>query len=178
MNGVDISFGFGRHLWDVRASVLINPTNVRVRQMLKRSSASHHFLWPKSNRRQTFSANGIVYPITMLSAKSSILLLYLRVFHVDRTIRYCIWGGIIFQAIFYSTAVGLAIGSLCQCVGLAAITSRFCLLYAKEIQTMILTVNIVTDVYVLVLPIHRVLKLQVNNRRKLGLLVVFAGGIL
>lgn len=43
---------------------------------------------------------------------------------------------------------------------------------------MTLVVNIVTDIYVLILPIPRVLNLQLNIKRKLGLLLVFAGGLL
>jgi hypothetical protein len=39
-------------------------------------------------------------------------------------------------------------------------------------------INIVTDFYTLILPIPRVLKLQLNLKRKLGLLGVFAGGLL
>ena len=169
---VVFSLGFRRHLWDIRAVLLLDLDNVRV------CLALVHISWLCSNRRQRFSANGVVYPITIFFAKPSILLLYFRVFKVDRVIRYSILVGIISQALFYSAAVGLAIGSLCRCVGVKGLSDTFCKRFATEIQVMILAVSIATDIYVLILPIYRVSKLRLKFKRKVGILVVFAGGIL
>lgn len=38
-------------------------------------------------------------------------------------------------------------------------------------------VNVITDIYVLVLPIPRVLQLQVRGEKRLGLVLVFATGV-
>ena len=92
-------------------------------------------------------------------------------------IRYGVRVGIIFQGLFYSAAVGLGIGSMCKCDDIREISDRFCERIKKEIQAMILVVNIVTYIYVLILPIYRVSKLQLKSKRKVGLLVVFAGGL-
>lgn len=112
-----------------------------------------------------------------LFAKSSILLLYYRVFKVDRMIRYGVWTGIIFQGFSYSAAVGLGIGSMCKCDDISEISDQFCDRIKREIQVMILVVNIVTDIYVLILPLYRVSKLQLKSKRKVGLLLVFAEGV-
>lgn len=92
-------------------------------------------------------------------------------------IHYGVWAGIIFQGLFYSAAVGLGIGSVCKCDSIKEISDQFCERIKREIQVMILVVNIVTDIYVLILPIFRVSKLQLKFKRKVGLVVVFAGGM-
>lgn len=38
-------------------------------------------------------------------------------------------------------------------------------------------INVATDFYILVLPMSCVMKLQITNRRRLGLLLVFASGL-
>jgi hypothetical protein len=87
-------------------------------------------------------------------------------------------GGIIFQALFYSAAIGLAIGSIAQCYRLSQISNQSCIRQGREVVMMVFAFNVITDFYVLILPIHRVLTLQLFFKHKLDLLLVFAGGLL
>ena len=120
----------------------------------------------------------MVFPFTIFFAKASILFLYLRVFYLDRLIRSGVWGGLVVQGLFYSAAVGLGIVSLVQCTGPEVRTNHFCKRYGNEIQILILVFNIVSDIYIIILPIRRISNLQLSFRRKVGLFTVFAGGIL
>ena len=127
---------------------------------------------------QILLVNNVVFPVTIFFAKASILLLYLRVFYLDRTIRLGVWGGLILQTLFYLTAATLGIVAMCRCSSIETLSNMFCVRYESDIQLTILTFNLVTDIYIIILPIHRVWNLQLNFRRKIGLLTVFVGGIL
>ena len=105
------------------------------------------------------------------------MLLYLRISSVDRGLRHAIYYGIIFQALFYAAIIGVGIGALVECNGLSQLSNQFCINFGKPVVILIAAVNVITDFYVLALPIRRVLKLQLSFKRKLGLLVVFAGGL-
>ncbi|KAI9792479.1 MAG: hypothetical protein M1833_001092 [Piccolia ochrophora] len=146
-----IPIGYGRHLWDYRASNLIES--------------------------RMFSATGVVYPITIFFAKTSLLLLYLRIFSVDRSMRIGIWSGIIFQALFYTTAMGLAITAVVKCNGVATLSDKFCQDFSSPVIIMVSSINVITDFYVLILPIRNLLKLRLPLKHKLGLMACFAGGL-
>lgn len=73
--------------------------------------------------------------------------------------------------------IGVAVGSIVKCNGTAKITNQFCVNYGKPIVILNASINFATDVYVLVLPIRRVLDLQLRMKLKLGLLLLFACGI-
>ena len=105
------------------------------------------------------------------------MLLYLRIFNVDRVLRFFIYFGIIFQALFYSAMTGVAIGSIVECNGPSQLTNQFCINYGKPVVVSNAAVNVATDFYVLLLPITRVVKLQLSSSHRLGLLMVFATGL-
>ncbi|KAL6719194.1 hypothetical protein ACLMJK_003431 [Lecanora helva] len=133
--------GFGRHLWDIRAITLLDEGN-----------------------SQLLSANGVVYPFTILFVKLSILLLYLRIFSVDRAFRIIIFAGIIFLSLYYVAMIGVAIGSIKECNGPSQVSKQFCQNYGAQVVVLNATVNVVTDIFVLLLPVSRVLKLQLGAR--------------
>jgi sterol-4alpha-carboxylate 3-dehydrogenase (decarboxylating) len=85
--------------------------------------------------------------------------------------------GIAFIAIYTTAIIGVAIGSIVKCNGLAQISSRFCRNYAKPVVVMNSVINVVTDFYVLVLPIPCIMKLQLSLKRRIGLLLAFGSGI-
>jgi len=146
--------GFGRHLWDIRAITLVDPSADR-----------------------TLSANGIAYPWTVCFAKLSILLFYKRIFGVYRTMQIAIWVGIFIDVVLYTAFGGLAIGSMIKCTGLAQVNDPFCV-YNEGINVLLTSmVNVITDFYVLLLPIPRLIQLQLNYHRKIGLFLVFASGL-
>ena len=106
------------------------------------------------------------------------MLLYLRIFNVNRALRLSTYIGIIFQALFYSAMIGLAIGSIVECSGPAQATQQFCINYGKPVVALNAVFNVVADIYVLLLPIPQVLKLQLSNKHRMGLLLVFSTGAL
>lgn len=106
------------------------------------------------------------------------MLLYLRIFNVNRALRLLIYFGILFQALFYSAMIGVAIGSIVECSSSAEATNQFCVNYSRPVVVLNAVVNVITDIYVLLLPIPRVLKLQLSNKHRVGLLLVFTTGAL
>ncbi|KAL3431899.1 hypothetical protein BDV09DRAFT_198257 [Aspergillus tetrazonus] len=148
-----LPLGLGRHMWDIRAIDLIDPS---------------------SNRK--FSAGGISFPWTLCFAKVSILFLYKRIFPLRREI-VASWIGIIADAIMYTFCISMAIGSVVKCAGLEDTDDAYCRFIAGPMVIIVSVINVVTDVYVLILPVPRLLKLQVTTRRKVGLLLVFASGL-
>ena len=126
---------------------------------------------------QVLSSNGIVYPVSIGFAKMSILLLYLRIFKINRSLRLAIYAGIAFTALYYTAVAGVAIRSIVHCNGITRIADPFCKNYAKPVTIMNAVVNVVTDFYILVLPIPCIVKLQLSTRYRIGLLVVFGSGL-
>ncbi len=117
-----------------------------------------------------------MYPVTILLVKLSILLLYLRIFQVDRVLKWLVYGGIIFQTLFYTAMVLVSIVTLTQCDSALALSKKIC----KDQSIPIIVqgvVNTITDFYVLVLPIARVVQLQIPFRRKVGLSAIFLTGL-
>lgn len=88
--------GFGRHLWDIRVATLLKAHNSEVWSLWRCVGI------PKEDQLtidQLLSSNGIVYACTIFSAKLSIMLLYLRIFNIDRLLRQLTYFGIAFQAL-------------------------------------------------------------------------------
>ena len=110
--------------------------------------------------------------------KLSILLLYYRLFCVNIKIRYLIWAGIFLQVIGYGAFTGCAIGLEIICsTATAAQRNAFCLNNYKVTYTQSLF-SFLTDIYVLLLPISVVVRLQLSVRRKLGVIMIFMTGLL
>lgn len=157
--------GFGRHLWDIRVATLLKAHNSEVWSLWRCVGI------PKEDQLtivQLLSSNGIVYACTNFSAKSSIMLLYLRIFNIDRLLCLLIYFGIAFQALYCTAIISLTIGSIILCNGPEQITNKFCQAYSKPVVVLSAVVNVITDIYVLVLPIPRVLQLQVRGKERLG----------
>ena len=85
--------------------------------------------------------------------------------------------GIVIETLYYTAFTAVAISSLVKCNALAQMKDQFCINYGKPVVVMNATVNVVTDFYILLLPIPCVLSLQMSSKRKVGILLVFAGGV-
>jgi hypothetical protein len=105
------------------------------------------------------------------------MLLYLRVFSVSKTLKIVVYIGIVVMSLFYTAMIGIAIGSLVKCNGINALTVQFCRNYSGPIIMLNAVFNVITDFYVLLLPIPLILKLHLNLKRKIGVLAVFSGGL-
>lgn len=104
-------------------------------------------------------------PITGL-IKVALLFFYLRIFGIDRTTRLFTIFGMVFVAAVY-----------------IAWTFTFALLPSLNNPVVIAlslaqaAVNVATDVYLFVLPISGIIKLQMAPNRKLAIICVFSTGL-
>lgn len=148
-----LKLGFGRHIWDIRAIILLDHSNVRL-----------------------MSATALIYPFVIYFVKISILLLYLRIFGVHRPLELAAKFAIVFFTLFYVSYVGVQAGFLANCVTVAALKSGLCKsLYPLTIFQA--AFNLVSDVFVFALPIPQIMGLHVSKRQKIGLLFIFLAGL-
>jgi len=109
--------------------------------------------------------------------KLSLLLLYYRLFSRNKTMRYLIYTGIAFQALFYLASVGFYSEAEALCVSSASAQTKF---YTREWTFTIVSgvINVLTDFYVLILPVATVWSLQLTSRQKIGIIGIFLTGLL
>ena len=142
-------------MWDIRASVLVDVNNVRL-----------------------LNSMSLLYPILIFFVKLSLLLLYYRIFAVaDKGLRIAIYAGIAFLAAFHISCLAIQIASVVQCVNLQSLVLYPVCQHVYDINVYQSALMLATDVFVLLLPIHRVVKLQVRRRKKIGLLLIFGAGV-
>lgn len=178
----DMRYGYGTHLWDIRLITLL-PSHLQVRSFEAMFSLGTHYFCPVSPLTnaeigaQKIVALAILYPIVIFFVKLSIAFLIIRIFGVRKNIRYLAYFGILFCFLFYAAWMGAEIGTavLCNSKG----SSSIALCRHTDILTIISGVmNVVTDLYLLTLPISPVLGLNLRRQQKLGLLVVFLTGLM
>jgi hypothetical protein len=124
-----------------------------------------------------FSANGVVYPLTILFAKLSILLLFIRIFSVNQGMRITIFVGMAILTLFYVAMACIAIASMKICNGLDADSITFCRHYSGPIVLLNASFNVATDFWILLMPIPLILKLNLRLKQKLGIVAVFLAGL-
>ena len=126
-----------------------------------------------------FYGANIAYKVVIGLAKMSILLLYLRIFYVERYFRWACYFLTVFTGL-YTGAFTLA--TVWQCRPIAAFWDRskpnFYCVDNFAFWLSFSLINIVTDFTILVLPIQQVLRLKLNLRDKLALCFVFSLGAL
>lgn len=163
-------------MWDVPVSWVLVDKDIRVRSFQVHCRLS---LIPRiANYHKIMSANTIIFPVAVLFSKISILLLYLRLFKIDRRLRLNIYVGLFVMALFHTAMTGIGIGTVVKCVGLSASTSPFCNDASGSIQLSQSAFNIMTDFWILLLPMPLLKKLQLPQARKIGLYFVFGAGLL
>ncbi|THZ29490.1 hypothetical protein D6C89_01993 [Aureobasidium pullulans] len=147
-----VKVGLGKHLWDVSAASF-SPTFLEV--------------W-------TFAA--MIYSISMLFIKMSILMLYRRLFPINN-FKY-LWWGCLFCTVGYG--LGAIFSSLFACVPVRAnwdltVEADRCI-DKKAFYIGNGVMNIITDLMILALPIPIVWRLSLELRQKIILSVVFTLG--
>lgn len=145
--------GDGRHLW-----------NVTVRDFIQYGIL--------------INASQVVYSLTILFAKVSILLLYLRVFSPARRVRSAILAVLLVNITFYLIAVFVEIF---QCkprkkIWLTWIEGRCINQIAAQITAAVW--NTASDFVILILPINIVRTLNIEKSAKIGTMAIFATGLL
>ena len=177
--------GLGKHIWDIRVITLTpdlahvrtfpltpEPQNVSFQKPTKPLLTRGPFV-----HLQVFGSVGLTYGVVIFLVKLSVLLLLFNLFGVHPKMRYFIYLGIGFQAVCSAVYSGYDLAVLVKCVDAASLQNSVC------VNTWIMTifiasVNVSTDVYILVLPIVMVLRLQLTRHRKIGVISIFLVGLL
>ncbi|KAI4232756.1 MAG: hypothetical protein LQ349_004798 [Xanthoria aureola] len=142
-----------RHIWDIPLSYLLAPSYLR-------------FIF----------AQNILQAPAVGFAKSSILLLYLRIFTVKPSMRYAIYAGLIFTAILYGVHIPLVIG-FCSPRGTSKIidfASCAKLTVWGPVQGFL---AMILDVYIFILPFPVISQLKLPRGKRLGVYVLFGTAI-
>lgn len=123
------------------------------------------------------NALAIMYVLVIFLVKLSVLVLLYSLFGVNKTMRYLILLGIGVSASICIAFTGYNIATELNCVGAVSLQRRVCIdVWIVTIVTGV--VNTLVDLYILVLPIAMVLRLQLTPRRKLGVVAIFTIGSL
>ncbi|KAI1270649.1 hypothetical protein F5Y18DRAFT_18684 [Xylariaceae sp. FL1019] len=130
----------------------------------------------------------VLFSVSSLFVKLALLVLYLRVFAPDIKIRWMIWGGIITVTVFYVIAI---IVNIRFCVPISMTTpvpdpvewqrklkASTCSQPVYNLNAAIGVFGVISDLYILLIPISMVLKLQIPRGRKYGILGIFLTGLL
>ena len=107
----------------------------------------------------------IIYEPTTYLTKLSLLLVYHRLFSIHRTTRYLVYLGIAANTIFYFIMMVLFVFLKSVAAG-------------HTLSVVLGGVNILSDFYILCIPISAVSRLQMPLRKKIGVMTVFSTGFL
>lgn len=129
--------------------------------------------------KRSYALNVIVGP-TIFFAKSTIFLLYLRVFAIKKQMKYGVWLGLFWSFLLYWIGVPLETYFCAPRIGKGwniEALNKTCSDY--EIFSVVQGVlAVVLDLYIFVLPIPTILRLQMALKRKLSILAIFGTAIL
>ncbi|KAL8804144.1 MAG: hypothetical protein Q9200_005950 [Gallowayella weberi] len=147
---------FGRHIWEIRLEDLTNNPFLLV---LLLESLYGPFVW---------------------LIKTSLFLLYRQIFSTKRYLQNLVWAGIIVTGLFYWSST---IAKIALCAPRRHETYIMAFATARCGRTKTLAVgsgvfNILSDLYLIVIPIPPTLALHLNPRKKWRLIAVFLTGIL
>ncbi|KAL8851306.1 MAG: hypothetical protein Q9221_003751 [Calogaya cf. arnoldii] len=153
-SGLVIAFtNVARHVWDIPLSYLLAPSYLR-------------FIF----------AQNIIQAPAVGFAKSSILLLYLRIFTVKPSMRYAIYAGLIFTGLLYGIHVPLVIGFCTPRGGSKILDFDSCakLTVWGPVQGFL---AMLLDVYIFILPFPVISQLKLPRGKRLGVYVLFGTAI-
>ncbi|KAL8950209.1 MAG: hypothetical protein Q9222_003738 [Ikaeria aurantiellina] len=158
------------------------------------------FAHPTSRAYELRAAAGIGIPIIVFFAalhlvmeavygpfiwfvKLSLFVLYVQIFRPLRWLRFLAWAGAVLTGLMYF-ATSIAFAVLCAPSGghhasiyLLAYSSPKCRRATDPLVTIIGILSLVSDIYLVVLPLPAVWNLQLPFRRKLGVSAMFLTGI-
>ncbi|KAI1179218.1 hypothetical protein F4777DRAFT_502601 [Nemania sp. FL0916] len=130
----------------------------------------------------------VLFSLSSLLVKVALLALYLRVFSPNATARLMIWVGVATIVAFYILAI---IINIVFCVPISMTTpvpdkdawakkleASSCSQAVYNLNAAIGLFGVVSDIYVLVIPIRMVCKLRIRRARKFGILGIFLTGLL
>lgn len=91
--------------------------------------------------------------------------------------RIAIWVGIAIIGILYGSFIIMSAVNIGICVTVGTDISPFCDFVHTGLVIWQGASNVVTDFYLVVLPIPQVLKLKLSRKKKIGLCLTFASGL-
>jgi hypothetical protein len=162
----------GLHAWDINIGRLNEPyLKVRPPTFLDLTS---------TNTLQGIIASLGLYSLDAILVKLTLLLLYLRIFNPRNSARVLIWGAIVFIPLFYIATVGALVKFYVPPKGdgwisLRPASTTNALNNIVAVQSI---VGIVSDFYILFIPIWFVSGLQLPLGRKIGVSAIFLSGLL
>ncbi|RHZ53906.1 putative plasma membrane protein Pth11-like [Aspergillus thermomutatus] len=134
------SLGLGRHAWDVTLAEFAE--------------------FDKYARPSAILTAPAIY-----FTKLTLLLLYLRLFLLNRPVKIGIWGGIVFCTVYYTAALFLNIF-------LKDVHALLMLTYSVAV------IGVVSDVYIITLPLLAIAQLHLSRAKKWRVAAVFLTGLL
>ncbi len=171
-------FGLGRHVWTLSPEMVMEWQKVCV--VFSRGLwAGDYHLEPGSNTSyllQEQFISFVFYGMSLALAKISIVFLYKRIMVCgpQRIANYALLGVVV------ACNVWVFISNFIQCIPLEAIwnpaVQGTCTSLSVNIGNSVL--HIVTDFAIFILPIPSLIKLKIDKKQKIGLMVVFSLGFL
>ncbi|KAI4224944.1 MAG: hypothetical protein L6R36_004303 [Xanthoria steineri] len=149
-----ITQGFGRHFWDLPLSVTTGDSFIKLNYIIE---------W--------FTC------IPYIFVKLTFFILYWKIFKTVRWLRIAVVvGGTVVTAVYLVSTLASLIASTRR-PGTTWVESLVNCLLCKKIGIPLVAFSLVSDVYILVLPIFGVARLQLRARQKYGVIMVFMSGL-
>lgn len=170
----------GKHQWDVVASKF-NSHSIIVR-LSNHKLDNQDFNVLISDRMQLFVIGlEMGYNVVIFFVKLTLLLLYLHLFSVSRQIRIFIYIGI---ASIFTVYAGTTIVDGASCIPRPgktwseAFLDPRCVAQTQNMTYIVGSFGIISDFYILSLPIPLILRMQLPRKQKIGVFALFMTGLL
>ena len=120
-------------------------------------------------------ASSYVYLVTLFGYKLTILLLYLRLFGVNNKFKYCTWA---IMAFVFGYLCSNVLTQIFGCIPIELSwrnVAGHCIDRPKA-GLAYGSMNIISDLFIFILPMPMVWRLRLSYKGKLGVMLVFMGG--
>jgi hypothetical protein len=127
---------------------------------------------------QKVFASWSLYGISCIFVKLSLLLLYLRLFDVDRPTRTTLLSGIVVVTVFYAASVAALLGPAVPWLRRGDLLDFFHHVGPHDDRVLMAMsiFGVVSDAFLLLLPLRLVWRLHMPLRKKIGVSVLFLTG--
>lgn len=125
-------------------------------------------------------ASIVIYALGCMAVKSTLLVLYLRIFSPHPRSRRMIYSGLSFIVVFYIISIIVTLGSCLPRAGEGGwespIHGERCRDEDERFAEVQGVIGAITDIYVLIVPLTMISDLRLSRRRKFGVFGVFLTG--
>ncbi len=126
----------------------------------------------------------VLYIGAALSIKLSLFIFYHRLFKRNKVVRWLIYGGVTACGVFYPVSFVITLSIMIPSPNQPNTTAGWALRTwqsANRQEDLLLALGIfgiISDIYLLVIPIRSVYQLQLPTKRKLGIITIFLVGFM